>query len=83
MCAKIMEKNLEEDKVALAQVAYQISRDTDFASRLRIDPEGTLAERGFELSREELAFLSSGLRGDSDEQVSLDKLVVKMRGNWT
>jgi len=66
--------------MALAQVAYQISRDTDFASRLRIDPEGTLAEKGFELSREELAFLSRGLRGYSDEQVSLSGLVAKMRG---
>ena len=66
--------------MALAQVAYQISRDTDFASRLRIDPEGTLAEKGFELSREELAFLSRGLVGYSDEQVSLSDLVSKMRG---
>ena len=68
--------------MALAQVAYQISRDTDFASRLRIDPEGTLAERGFELSREELAFLSRGLHGYSDEQVSLSGLIAKMRAGW-
>jgi hypothetical protein len=47
---------------------------------MRIDPEGTLAEKGFELSREELAFLSRGLFGRSDEQVSLDDLVAKMRG---
>lgn len=66
--------------MALAQVAYQISRDRDFAARMRIDPEGTLAEKGFELSREELAFLSRGLFGRSDEQVSLDDLVAKMRG---
>ena len=68
--------------MALAQVAYQISRDTDFASRLRIDPEGTLAEKGFELSREELAFLSRGLIGYSDEQVSLSGLIAKMRSGW-
>ena len=68
--------------MALAQVAYQISRDTDFAARLRIDPEGTLAEKGFELSREELAFLSRGLLGDSGQQVSLADLVSKMRGSW-
>ena len=68
--------------MALAQVAYQISRDTDFAARLRIDPEGTLAEKGFKLSREELAFLSRGLLGDSDQQVSLADLVSKMRGSW-
>lgn len=67
--------------MALAQVAYQISRDKDFAVRLRNDPEGTLAEKGFELSREELAFLTNGLFGDS-EQVSLDKIVAKMRRNW-
>jgi hypothetical protein len=75
-----MENFIEEDEVALAQVAYQISRDTDFAARMRIDPEGTLAEKGFVLSREELAFLSRGLRGDSDQQVTLDDLVAKMRG---
>ena len=74
---------MEEEEVALAQVAYQISRDTEFAARMRKDPEGTLAEKGFVLSREELAFLSSGLHGGSDEHVSLDKLVTKMRGNWT
>lgn len=73
---------MEEDKVALAQVAYQISKDTDFAARLRIDPEGTLAEKGFELSREELAFLSRGLHGYSDEQVSLSGLVAKMKRGW-
>ena len=71
---------MEEDKVALAQVAYQISKDTAFASQLRIDPEGTLAEKGFELSREELAFLSRGLHGASDKQVNLSDLVAKMRG---
>ena len=66
--------------MALAQVAYQISRDTDFASRLRIDPEGTLAEKGFELSREELAFLSRGLHGTSDKQVRLSDIVMWGRG---
>lgn len=73
---------MEEDEVALAQVAYQISRDKDFALRLRNDPEGTLAEKGFELSREELAFLSTGLHNGSSSSVSLDDLVVKMRGRW-
>ena len=77
---KIWKILIEEDEVALAQVAYQISKDRDFAARMRIDPEGTLAEKGFELSREELAFLSKGLFGRSDEQVSLNDLVAKMRG---
>ena len=76
-----MEKIVGGEKMALAQVAYQISRDTDFASRLRIDPEGTLAEKGFELSREELAFLSRGLHGYSDKQVRLSDLVAKWR-SW-
>ena len=71
---------MEDDKVTLAQVAYQISRDTDFAARLRIDPETTLAEKGMQLSREELAFLSRGLHGVSGESVSLEDLIAKARG---
>ncbi|HJW91098.1 MAG TPA: hypothetical protein VJ436_10705 [Anaerolineales bacterium] len=43
--------------MALAQVVYQISTDADFAARMRTDPEGALAERGWRLSKEELAFL--------------------------
>ena len=55
---------MEENKVTLAQVAYQISRDTDFAARMRIDSDAALAEKGLELSKEEQAFLSSrALRG--------------------
>lgn len=72
---------MEDDKVTLAQVAYQISRDTDFATRLRMDPETTLAEKGMQLSREELAFLSRGLNGESGEQVSLTDIIAKMRSS--
>jgi hypothetical protein len=49
--------------MALAQVVYQITSDADFASRMRSDPERALEERGWSLSKEELAFLVAALRG--------------------
>ena len=73
---------MEENKVTLAQVAYQISRDTDFAARMRIDSDAALAEKGLELSKEEQAFLSSGLNGDSQERINIADIVLKMRGGW-
>ena len=68
--------------MTLAQVAYQISRDTDFAARMRIDSDAALAEKGLELSKEEQAFLSSGLNGDSQERINIADIVLKMRGGW-
>jgi hypothetical protein len=50
--------------MALAQVVYQISTDKDFASRMQSDPHGALDERGWFLSKEEIAFLLSTLRGN-------------------
>ena len=47
--------------MALAQVVYQISTDADFAARMRSDPEGALKERGWRLSKEEVAFLIASI----------------------
>jgi hypothetical protein len=47
--------------MALAQVVYQLSTDADFAARMRSDPEGTLRERGWRLSKEETAFLLASI----------------------
>jgi hypothetical protein len=47
--------------MSLAQVIYNISNDSDFASKWRNDPEAALAGKGLKLSREELVFLSEGL----------------------
>ncbi len=51
--------------MTLAQVVYQLSNDSDFAARMQSDPEVALAEKGFQLSKEEQAFLSRGLRRSS------------------
>ena len=45
--------------MTLAQVVYNMSQDRDFASQLQSNPETTLATRGYNLSKEELAFLLS------------------------
>ena len=51
--------------MTLAQVVYNMSTDKDFTSQLFNNPESTLATRGYELSKEELAFLlSTQQRGD-------------------
>jgi hypothetical protein len=52
--------------MALAQVVYQISTDKDFASRMQSDPQGTLAQKGWTLSKEEIAFLLSTLRTNAE-----------------
>ena len=44
--------------MTLAQVVYQMSTDTDFASKLFSSPESTLETRGLKLSKEELAFIT-------------------------
>jgi hypothetical protein len=56
--------------MTLAQVVYQMSTDTDFASQLFSAPESTLDKRGFKLSREELAFiLTAHRRGDEEKKI--------------
>jgi hypothetical protein len=52
--------------MALAQVVYQISTDKDFASRMQSDPQGALNARGWSLSKEEVAFLLSTLRRNTE-----------------
>lgn len=60
--------------MTLAQVVYNMSTDTDFAARMRSDPESALAERGLKLSKEEQAFLSKGLTRESEKRVTLSEL---------
>ncbi len=67
--------------MTLAQVVYNISNDTDFASRWHSNPEAALAEKGLKLSKEEFAFLTTGLKRGEQEQVSLKNLV-KMVSGW-
>ena len=65
--------------MALAQVVYQISTDKDFASQLQTDPQGTLNARGWSLSKEEIAFLLSTLRGSS-ERTEIRRIVTPLLG---
>jgi hypothetical protein len=68
--------------MALAQVVYQISTDKDFASRLQSDPHGALDERGWSLSKEEIAFLLSTLR-DSAKRTEIRGIVKPLLyGGW-
>ena len=62
--------------MALAQVVYQISTDKEFASQLQTDPQGTLSARGWTLSKEEIAFLLSTLRGN--ERTEIRRIVKPM-----
>ena len=52
--------------MALAQVVYHISTDKDFASRMQTDPQSALTEQGWSLSKEEIAFLLSTLRSNTE-----------------
>ena len=65
--------------MTLAQVVFQISTDKDFALRMQSNPERALGERGWSLSKEEIAFLLSTLRTNS-ELSNIRKLVKPLRG---
>ena len=67
--------------MALAQVVYQISTDKDFAVRMQSDPEGALGERGWSLSKEELAFLLSTLRRNTS-QIEIRRIVKPSSWDW-
>lgn len=69
--------------MSLAQVVYNMSTDNEFAAHWNHDPETALVEKGLQLSQEELAFLSSGLkngRGGDKGQVRLSELALISRG---
>lgn len=55
--------------MALAQVVYQISTDKDFAFQLQSDPQQALSAHGWSLSKEEIAFLLSTLRGSERTEI--------------
>jgi hypothetical protein len=69
--------------MSLAQVVYSMSTDNEFASQWNLDPEGALADKGFQLSREEQAFLTAGLKngrfGDR-RTMRLSELALVRRG---
>ena len=65
--------------MALAQVVYQISTDKDFAVRMQSNPERALGERGWSLSKGEIAFLLSTLKRNT-EQTEILRLIKPQRG---
>ena len=65
--------------MALAQVVYQISTDKDFASRMLSDPQSALDEQGWFLSKEEIAFLLSTLRSNT-ERTEIRRIVKPLLG---
>ena len=69
--------------MALAQVVYQISTDKAFASRMQSDPHGALDAQGWFLSKEEIAFLLSTLRSNT-ERTEIRRLVKPLlwRRDW-
>ncbi len=68
--------------MALAHVVYQISTDKDFAVRMQSDPVGALGERGWSLSKGEIAFLLSTLKRNT-EQTEIRRLVKPLLArNW-
>ena len=65
--------------MSLAQVAYNISTDADFAAEWKADPRTALAGKGLQLSQEEFNFLAAGLRKGfhhEGRRVSLSELVL-------
>jgi hypothetical protein len=70
--------------MSLAHVVYKISNDSDFAAQWQRDPKAALTGNGYSLSREELAFLSKGLRRTGFEEgrkLHLSELDV-IAGSW-
>jgi hypothetical protein len=64
--------------MSLAQVAYNISTDADFAAEWKADPRTALAGKGLKLSQEEFNFLAAGLQEGFHQgrRVSLSELVL-------
>ncbi len=68
--------------MTLAQVVYKMSTDRDFASQLFSAPELTLDRRGFQLSREELAFILTAHRRGDEEKTRIVSLAKTKAGGW-
>ena len=68
--------------MALAQVVYQISTDADFAAFMRRDPKHALAEKGWILSKEELAFLMTVLKRETFDKARIVHLSRSLAMPW-
>lgn len=68
--------------MTLAQVAYQLSNDADFARQFFSAPEAVLARLGFSLSKEEVSFLQTAHRRSEQEKVRIAQIVEKNAVGW-
>ena len=68
--------------MTLAQVVYNMSTDRDFASELISNPELTLANRGLQLSQEELNFLLTAEKRENDQLTSILALAEEKSRGW-
>jgi len=68
--------------MSLAQVVYKISTDTDFAAEWARDPEAALQSNGLKLSREELEFLSMGLKRNDFATSKVGLSEVALGASW-
>ena len=68
--------------MTLAQVVYQMSTDTDFASQLLSNPESALRKKGFELSQEELAFLLTTRNRGGQDNMRILNIADDRSGRW-
>jgi hypothetical protein len=69
--------------MTLAQVVYNMSTDRDFASELLSNPELTLANRGLQLSQEELNFLLAAEKRENDKLTRILALAEEKSRGWT
>ena len=68
--------------MTLAQVVYQMSNDTDFASELYSNPEAALAKRGLKLSRQEINFLVTARHRVEQQKLDVVSLADAPALNW-
>jgi hypothetical protein len=76
------ENSTGEYKMTLAQVVYNMSTDRDFASELLSNPELTLANRGLQLSQEELNFLLAAEKRENDQLTRILALAEEKSRAW-
>ena len=68
--------------MTLAQVVYQMSSDTEFASELYSNPETALAKRGLKLSRQEVNFLVTARHRVEEHKLDVVSLTDAPTGRW-
>jgi hypothetical protein len=68
--------------MTLAQVVYQMSSDTEFASELYSNPEAALAKRGLKISNQEINFLLSARHRVEEHKLDVVSLTDAPTAKW-